>query len=124
MHFGNTRHCSDHWNSCLPAARNHVQVLRVDVLFEVHHRHAIRADSCWSKVDHSNARLALTQHGVVFDMSAGTGCIEDEIDVSKFWHFDQARDTLVGCGDAHSACAGKAVRSGVDTNHHGHFQVL
>ncbi|MNQ33625.1 hypothetical protein D3C85_470590 [compost metagenome] len=108
----------------MPTARDHIQVLRVDVLFEVHHRHAVGADSCGGKIDHADARLALSQHGVVFDVSTRTGCIEDEIDVSELWHFDQASDTFVGSSHAHPFSTGQTIRGRIDTNHHCHFQVF
>src|SRR5690606_38095167 len=122
--LGDGRDGGDHGNGGLATAGDHVDVRRVQVFFQIDHRHTVGTDGGRGQVDDADTGLRVAQQLVVVDVGAGGGGIEDDIDVSEFRHLDQAVHAGGAGGHTHARCTGQAVGGRVDADHHAHFQRL
>jgi hypothetical protein len=74
----------------------------IEVLLQVDHRDAVRADGRRRQVDHADAGLACAAR-IVLHMRAGAGGVEDEVDVAGTRPCGVRPSTpFVGGGDAHA----------------------
>src|SRR5690554_2501628 len=124
MHLGHARHGCHHRNRSLATTGDHVHVTFVQVLFQVHYRHAVGADGRRRQVHNLDVFFVATQEHFVVHVRASRGGIKHDVDVGKFRHLHQAVHAFVGGGHAHTSGTGQAVGFRVDTDHGAHFDVL
>ena len=111
-----SRDRGDDRNGGLAAAGDHVEVAGVEVVVEVDHRHAERADRGGRQVEHPHAGVgAASPVGAV---RARGGGVEDELDVARSAACASRPSTPSAVvGHAQPPRAGQAVGVGVDADH-------
>src|SRR5690554_7209416 len=124
VHLRHARHGCHHRDGGLATAGNHVHVTFVQVLLQVHYRHAVGADGRRRQVHNLDVFFVATQEHFVVHVRASRGGIKHDVDVGKFRHLHQAVHAFVGGGDAHTSGTGQAVGFRVDTDHGTHFDIL
>ena len=120
--LGDAVHCRDDRDRRLPAAGDYVDVLRIEALLAVDRRDHIGADRRRRQVDYPLAS-GLDQL-VVALVRARAGRIEDDLDVRKLRHGNQALDPLVRGRYAHALRACEPIGGRIDPEHHAHFEHL
>ncbi len=106
----------------LSAAGHHIDVGRVQIVFQVHHGHGVRANGGRRQVNHLDA--VFLQQRIVAGMGSSTGGIEHNTNVLEVGQLQQPFNTFMGGGHAQPCRTGQAVRAGVDTDHGTHAQVF
>jgi hypothetical protein len=84
----------------------------------------VRTDGSRRQVDDADARLVLTQQGIIAQMRARAGRVKNKVDFLEDGHSGQAFGTFVCGGHAETRCPGQAVRGRINADHRAHLDVL
>ena len=124
MNRRDTRHRVNNGNRRLPAASDHVQIRRADMLECIDHRHDKRSDRRGREIDHLQARLRRVQEGVVLHVRRGGGRVEHNVDVLEHRQACEALHAFVCRRDAEAPRARESVGSRIDADHRLHPQIF
>ena len=114
------RHRCDNRHGCLPAAGGQVQVWRIEMFVKIDHRDAIRPDRGRGEVEYPHPGAGKSPP--IGAVRLRRGGVEDELDVSKVRHGQQAVDSAGGSRHAHACGADQATGVRVCVDHGAHRQ--